>query len=191
MTSRSLQFWLEHRLRALDRIEEAHSGLGGGGPGRRYATQQVNHAYAMLLSAQFQGFCRELHDECVVHLVESTVPAGLWETFKKALVWNRKLDTGNPNPGNIGSDFGRFGERFWDDVRRLDARNQGRFERLEELNRWRNAIAHQDFDPGTLGSAFLRLEKVQGWRSGCEGLAIAFDRVMQSRLHGMTGLSPW
>lgn len=191
MPSRSLQFWLEHRSRALDRIEEAHRGLGGGGPGRRYATQQVNHAYAMLLSAQFQGFCRELHDEGVDHLVESTVPAGLWETFKKTLVWNRKLDTGNPNPGNIGSDFGRFGERFWDDVRRLDARNQSRFERLEELNRWRNAIAHQDFDPGTLGSVFLRLEKVQGWRSACEGLAIAFDRVMRSRLHGMTGLSPW
>jgi hypothetical protein len=67
----------------------------------------------------------------------------------------------------------------------------GRFEQLEELNRWRNAIAHQDFDPRVLGAVFLRLEKVQGWRSACEGLTISFDRVMRVRPHQMTGTSPW
>jgi hypothetical protein len=30
-----------------------------------------------------------------------------------ALVWDRRLDAGNPNPGNIGSDFNRFDFTFW------------------------------------------------------------------------------
>ena len=191
MTSQSLQTWLTARSRALDEIEHAHHNIGGTGPGRRYATQQINHAYAVLLSAHFQGFCRDLHDDCATHLVQSMATAGAWATFKEAMVWSRKLNTGNPNPGNIGSDFNRFGIRFWDDVRSVDARNVGRFDRLEDLNRWRNAIAHQDFDPRVLGSGLLRLEKVQGWRSACEGLAISFDRVMQVRLQRVTGRSPW
>jgi hypothetical protein len=191
MPSRALQSWLRVRSQALDEIEQAHRSVGGTGPGRRYATQQINHAYTALLSAQFQGFCRDLHDDCVTHLVQSMSSASVWATFKEALVWSRKLNTGNPNPGNIGSDFNRFGLRFWDDVRAVDARNYGRFEQLEVLNRWRNAIAHQDFDPRVLGSGLLRLETVREWRSACDGLAISFDRVMQVRLHRVTGRSPW
>lgn len=178
-------------MRALDEIERAHRSVGGTGPGRRYATQQINQAYAVLLSAQFQGFCRDLHDDCVTHLVQSMASVGAWATFQKAMVGSRKLNTGNPNPGNIGSDFNRFGIRFWDDVRSVDARNVGRFDQLEDLNRWRNAIAHHDFDPRVLGSGILRLERVREWRSACEGLAISFDRVMQIRLQRMTGRSPW
>ena len=191
MPSQSLEYWLKVRLRALDEIERAHRSMGGTGPGRRHATQQINLAYAVLLSAQFQGFCRDLHDEGADLLIQLTTPASLWETFKDALVWNRKLDAGNPNPGNIGSDFNRFKVKFWVEVRTVDARNKSRFERLEDLNRWRNAIAHQDFDPRVLGPGQLRLETVQEWRSACEGLAISFDRVMRLPLREMTGTPPW
>jgi hypothetical protein len=191
MPSRALDLWLRGRSRALDEIEQAHRSVGGAGPGRRYATQQINHAYAVLLSAEFQGFCRDLHDDCAAHLVQSGAMASLRVAFEGALVWGRKLNTGNPNPGNIGSDFNRFDLRFRDEVRRADARHESRFERLEELNRWRNAIAPLDFDPRVLGSEPLRLERVRDWRSACEGLAISFDRVMRIHLHGLTGTSPW
>ena len=50
------------------------------------------------------------------------------------MVQNRKLNQGNPNPGNLGSDFNRFGLVFWDVARNLDFRNQARQNRLEELN---------------------------------------------------------
>jgi hypothetical protein len=191
MPSRALRSWLRVRLSALDEIERAHRSVGGTGPGRRHATQQLNHAYAILLSAQFQGFCRDLHDECINCLVQSLSPASLRTTLEESLGWGRKLKTGNPNPGNIGSDFNRFDIEFWVEVRRADARTDSRFDRLEELNRWRNAVAHQDFDPRVLGPELLRLEKVQGWRSACEGLAISFDRVMRVHLHALTGNSPW
>jgi hypothetical protein len=60
------------------------------------------------------------------------------------------------------------------------------------LNLWRNAIAHQDFDPTALGgSTALRLAKVRGWRGAGNGLADSFDDVMRRFLLGLTGASPW
>jgi len=68
MPSRSFNLWLSERRQALDQIAAAHVAVGGAGPGRRYATEQINQAYAMLLSSQFQGFCRDLHSEAVDHI---------------------------------------------------------------------------------------------------------------------------
>ncbi len=65
MPSLSLQKWETIRSSELDEIENAHSSVGGTTRGRRYGTQQINQAYAVLLSSQFQGFCRDLHSECV------------------------------------------------------------------------------------------------------------------------------
>lgn len=77
MPSASLENWKTTRRTALDEIVSAHRSVGGSGRGRRYATQQINHAFAVLLSAQFQGFCRDLHSECVTHLVQSVSPLSL------------------------------------------------------------------------------------------------------------------
>src|SRR5262245_34628199 len=143
MPSQAYQFWTSVRASALDEIENAHRSVGGTGPGRRYATQQINQAYAVLLASRFQRFCRDLHAECVDHVVR-TVPSGpLQAVVRVALEFGRKLDHGNPNPGNIGADFDRLGLTLWPAVVAADGRNSGRQATLEELNRWRNAIAHQ------------------------------------------------
>src|SRR5438876_9171886 len=114
MPSQSLGRWSGERSDALDEISDAHASVGGLGRGRRYATEQINHAYAVLLSSQFQGYCRDLHSECANYLVQGVAPP-LRTAFRNALVQNRKLDRGNPNPGNIGSDFNPFGLIFWDE----------------------------------------------------------------------------
>ena len=64
---------------------------------------------------------------------------------------NRNLDRGNANPGTIGSDFNRLGVEFWTRVYADYPRNDRRRELLENLSAWRNAIAHQDFEPAKLG----------------------------------------
>ena len=107
MPSFALQRWSGIRAAALDEIESAHRSVGGPGPGRRTATPQLNYAYAVLLSAQFQGFCRELHTEFADYLVASVPDPNLRILFRSGFLLNRKLDRGNPNVGNIGSDFGR------------------------------------------------------------------------------------
>ena len=190
MPSASLERWTNERQVALDEIESAHQSIGGSGPGRRFATLQINYAYTMLLSAQFQAYCRDLHNECVVFLVQGVRPVVWSHILRSALVRNRKLDHGNPSPANIGSDFGHFGVVFWQDVRQLDLRNEGRQELLEELNEWRNAIAHLDFTKPTV-SATLHLHRVRGWRAACNQLAPASDEVMRRYLQTIHGLSPW
>jgi hypothetical protein len=73
-----------------------------------------------------------------------------------------------------------------------NVRNRDRRIALEHLNDWRNAIAHQDFDPARLGGATtLRLVQVRRWRGACRALARAFDEVMRRRLETLTGTSPW
>jgi hypothetical protein len=191
MPSVSLQTWTTQRQAALDELEAAHKSLGGTARGRRYATQQINQAYAMLISSQFQGYCRDLHSECADYFVQN-VPVGLLRTtLRNVLVQNRKLDKGNPNPGNLGADYNKFGLAFWDEVRSSDLRNQSRQNRLEDLNEWRNAIAHQDFSSAALGSMILRLKRVREWRNACNQLAISFDRVMGSHIQAINGAAPW
>lgn len=188
--SLSLQKWVTERQSALDELEAAHRSLGGAARGRRYATQQINQAYAVLLSSQFQGFCRDLHAECADHLSRS-VPVLMQIPIRNVLTQNRMLDKGNANPGNIGSDYNRFGLAFWSEVRGLDLRNQGRQDRLQELSFWRNAIAHQDFNAAVLGTTALRLQQVRHWRTACNELARGFDAVLRIHIQSLTGTSPW
>jgi hypothetical protein len=191
MPSNAWNTWNTARASELDEIESAHRSVGGTGRGRRYATEQINHAYAVLLAAQFQGFCRDLHSECADLIVRATTSPVLRPVIGGALLLNRSLERGNANPGSIGADFNRFGLTFWTVVDADHALNQNRRRALEELNTWRNAIAHQDFNPVQLGGVTLRLRRVQGWRSACEGLARSFDNVMFARLQTLTGQAPW
>ena len=192
MPSQAFQKWQTDRSDELDEIVAAHVSIGGTGRGRRFATQQINHAYAMLLSSQFQGFCRDLHSESIECLVLTVSPISLQQLLQHELGSSRKLDRGNPNPGNIGSDFDRFGRSFWPQVHLLDPLNVTRQAALEQLNLWRNAIAHQDFDPTRLGGRrALHLRHVSDWRKACDGLASSFDRVLQAQIHVLTGQLPW
>ena len=184
--------WATSRMAALDEIEDAHRSVGGSARGRRYATQQINQAYAVLLSSHFQGFCRDLHSECVEHVVRSVNPTAFQIGVRRLLTQDRKLDRGNANPGNIGSDFGRLGMPFWATVQSLDRRNISRQALLDELNAWRNAIAHQDFVALTsTGISTLTLQQVRRWRRACIALADNFDRAMYGYIMSLTGSAPW
>jgi hypothetical protein len=128
-----------------------------------------------------------------VDAVAPVSPAGLQEALYANAVLGRKLDRGNPNPGNIGADCNRLRLMFWPTVDVDHPRNPQRKALLEELNGWRNAIAHQAFAPSMLkgGRVVLPLLQVQGWRKACDGLARSFDNVLHGHLLTMTGVVPW
>lgn len=192
MPSTSYQEWTTVRSDALDEMCRAHAAVGGTQRGRRFATQQINRSYAVLLSSQFQGFCRDLHSECVDHLVNSLSPAALQPIVRAEFTRSRQLDSRNAQPGSIGSDFGRLGIDFWMRVEAHHAANPTRKSVLDALNAWRNAIVHQDFDPTKLGgTATLHLSTVRRWRKDCGYLARSFDEVMRRHIQSLTGASPW
>ncbi len=146
----------------------------------------------MLLSGQFQGFCRDLHTECVDYLVGVASPPVLQGLLRSGFLRERKLDRGNPSPGNIGEDFNRLGLKFWDTINAYDQRNAQRQRHLETLNAWRNAIAHQNFDPSKLGGkTSIQLAEVRQWNTACDGLAQSYDGVMGQHMSGIMGRTPW
>src|SRR6266498_2979243 len=159
MPSVSYRRWRTIRARALDEITEAHVAVGGSARGRRYATQQINHAYAVLLASQFQGFCRDLHSECIDHLLSVLAPpASLKRLLRTDLLRGRQMDRGNAQPSSLGADFGRLDLNLWKKLALFDARSDRWKSGLELLNEWRNAIAHQDFTSPRMGGIMsLRL----------------------------------
>jgi hypothetical protein len=177
----------------LDQIELAHAAVGGNERGRRYATLHINHAYLVLVSSHFQRFCRDLHTEVIDHICrQDPNPDSRRELLRLALSTNRQLETRNPTPGAIGSDFGRFSLQFWDAVKQqAPAFNQRRQTKLDDLNRWRNAIAHQDFAAAGLRPEGVTLPMVRRYRAACDHLAARFDVVLASHVATITGIRPW
>jgi hypothetical protein len=99
MPSNAYAAWTKSRAEKLDQIEKAHASAGGPKRGRRYATDQINQAYAVLLASQFQAFCRDLHSESVACLVDCVQPSSMKPIVRAELTRDRKLDRGNANPG--------------------------------------------------------------------------------------------
>jgi hypothetical protein len=181
------------RARALDEMAQAHAAVGGTARGRRRATQQINHAYAVLLAAQFQGFCRDLHSECVDHILAVLSPAAaVHQVLQLEMTRGRQLDRGNAHSGSLGADFGRLGPELWVSLRSHDPRTVDWKDDLDLLNEWRNAIVHQDFTSAKLGGIInLQFREVRKLRRSCGRIARALDEVMRRHLQALTGSSPW
>jgi hypothetical protein len=114
-------------------------------------------------------------------LASAIDPSSLGAVFRARLTEGRKLDFGNPTPANLGADFRRLGMDFWPEVDALHAWNPRRRRHLEDVNAWRNAIAHQDFDPAQLGgSTTLHLARVDSWRSICGTFEVPVDELLQA-----------
>jgi hypothetical protein len=107
--------------------------------------------------------------------------------------WNPGSRSGWRREISIGSDFNRFGLAFWSLVDGLKPENAARRSALDELNEWRNAVAHQDFSAAMLraGRPHLTLAQVRAWRKACHGLALAFDAAMWNHIKTLTGNDPW
>src|SRR5215212_2696522 len=114
MPSNARVEWTTTRARSLDEIARAHRAVGGSLQGGRYATQQINRAYAVLLASQFQGFCRDLHTESVAHIVTVLAPShALLPVVSGEFTRGRQLDRGNAQPSSLKADFDRLGMDFW------------------------------------------------------------------------------
>jgi hypothetical protein len=120
----------------------------------------------------------------------------LRDAIVAGLTQRRRLDQGNADPRSIGTDFARFKMAFWNQVDGLDKRNPVRRRRLAQLNIWRNAIAHQDFDftpddRNRIAGTRPTLPFVRTWRSACDTLAEQFDLAVVAHLTTLTGARPW
>jgi hypothetical protein len=192
MASRALRAWQTRSRKVLDELEAAHAVVGGARRARAFARQQINQAYVVLLASQFQRFCRDLHTNASASLIQTPAFVALQPVLRESLSRGRRLDSGNATPANISTDFWRFGLDLWAAAGQQDSRTSQRREKLESLNRWRNAVAHQDFRHAQLqGRETLHLFEVRAWRRACDCLAVDFDKVLGLHLRTISGVLPW
>lgn len=190
MPSSALTSWNTKEAEALDRFVVARRN-----PGRRdrRADEALNHAYAVMLAAHFQHFCRNLHSEVAQHLASAGSPTALSDILHALLVKGRQLDNANARGSHLGDDFGRFGFKLWPAVQAKHPRNGDRQRLLDEMIEWRNAIAHQNFSGSKplVPPPPLRFGHVDRWRSACKALARSMDSVVRDRIHAVVGRWPW
>jgi hypothetical protein len=100
----------------LHQLLRAHSLVGGHGPGRRFSTEQINHASVTALSGQFQGFARDLLHEAIDALLNtatqgsgSSSGGALRLAVQAGMTSSLALDRNNPTRQSIDVDFRRIG----------------------------------------------------------------------------------
>ena len=141
--------------------------------------------YVLLLSAHFQGYCRDLYTECSQIIVLRVRPS-LQFLVQAQFEAHRKLDRGNANLESLKRDFGRFSFTL---NLAADPANTSRLADLALLNRWRNVAAHQAAVPA--GLPVLNRPIVQGWMRSCDGLATSLDTIMYNQLRKILRRTPW
>ncbi|OIN80052.1 hypothetical protein BMG05_14915 [Mycobacterium malmoense] len=209
-TASALQKWAEERCAALDSLVNVHGKVTGKRRGRQRATEHLNRALFVALSAEFQGFCRDLHEDAAIHITESInlMPenAKIAPVVLNALVRERslsastksqkerRLDTGNANVDALATDYSMLGMDLWADLsNRYPAKTPKWKTNLNRLNDVRNGVAHSD--AAKLVRAHrehgLTLATFRHWRSSLNGAVYAMDKVVGTYLWDLTGSEPW
>src|SRR5258708_4807004 len=190
MPSRALRKWSTTQRAELDRLETAASDAD------QALRQQLVDAYLLFLAGHFQHFCRELHAEAADFLVSQMQPSGARSLVNDLILDGRMLERGNAHPAALRGDFARMGMDILHMVARRNPRSSGRQRRLEQLNVWRNAIAHQALPLSgplaarTAGTA-RSLPWVRVWCVDCASFARDLDAVVSQYLTNLLGRSPW
>jgi len=169
---------------------------GGSGGVERAMRRQLVDAAIVLLAGHFQLCCRELHGEAARFLSNCARQAAVSEVVGKLFLNRRSLSRGNASSAALADDFGRFGIEVWRELVQHDPRNVRRRERLDQLNVWRNAIAHQDLHltagrASIVGATRRDVRSVRTWRHTCSALAHNLDTVVKRHLIRVADGRPW
>jgi RiboL-PSP-HEPN len=183
--SASLLQWQNDRIPRLNEIDiQCAASLELTSPNPLLVDENLR-GYIILLSAHFQGFCRDLYTESS-QIIASKVRVTLQVLIQAQFTAHRALDHGNPNLENLKKDFNRFGFKL--NLAAADPANHRRLQDLSDLNKWRNIVAHQGtVPPGGLPA----LSDLRTWRNSCDGLAASLDRIMYNELRRMLKRAPW
>jgi hypothetical protein len=196
MTSKAFADWQSVRTQRINQLMGIHA-LVGSNAGMPRAAEQVEHALILRLAGEFQGFCKDLHDEASWAIAKTLAAgdAGLRDAIVDTWTDRRRLDSGNAHPDALRQDFGRFQVDLWRVLGTKFPGQAGDWERmLSALNEARNGLAHDE--PGKLvrlraKGLPLAIPTVRRWRRCLDGLTVGIDRVIGEKLTVLLHRAPW
>ncbi|MGO1635381.1 MAG: hypothetical protein ACTHY6_12665 [Corynebacterium variabile] len=175
----ALGVWTRVRRARLEDL--AADIISGEGP-----TNQAGLLY-VALAAEFQGYCRDLHQECVDDLLDqmSVLPYRLRATVALTLESGRALDRNNATAAAIAKDFKTLDISPWESIQRRhkDEYREWR-ETLDRVNIIRNAAAHSDEEglDGFVEDGVLTPEHWLGCLRQLSDLVLALHNVTAAHL---------
>jgi len=188
MPSRAYLRWRHDRSPRLAEVEaQCAATLASAVPNPLLADENLR-GYVVLLSSHLQGFCRDLHTECVM-AIAAAVPATMRLAIQTLGLSGRELDGANPKFETIRGDFERFALNLSDELS-VQPANALWITHVGHLNLWRNYVAHHKIALPAAGGP-LTLPTARDWRTSCDGLAAELDRIMYNHLWALIGTVPW
>ena len=195
MASIALGQWRTIGLARLDELEQVHAAATSGRRGASWGTEQLNRSLFVALVAEFQEYCRELHDGAAGVHVAAANPRQATVVFN-LMTEGRRLQSQNPRVGHLGSDFGRLGFSLVDELKLADPAVPTWLRQLDLLVDFRNAISHGDETKmkALTKSSGIRATKAsyRSFRRTVDQLAGTMDIVVGSALAaGLQIPRPW
>lgn len=143
-------------------------------------------AYAALLSAHFQGFCRDLYTEAVFQVVARVKQKWLRLIVQNQFTTGLRLDKMNPTLDTLEEDFGRFGlVNLRTAIGTLPPADTHKGH-LKALIDCRNKCAHGEPIIPT-----LLLTNLRNWRTSCDWLASRLNGIVYDHLRRAFRAAPW
>ncbi len=143
-------------------------------------------AYVTLLSAHFQGFCRDLYTEASLKVVARIKRVGLRLIVQAQFAAGLKLGKVNPTLDALTEDFSRFGITSLRVAVGTAPPADAHKGRLKAMNECRNKCAH-----GEPVIPELLLTNIQDWRASCGWLASRLNAVVYDKLRSAFRAAPW
>jgi len=195
MPSRALREWRTTQRAELDRVDVLLRGVRGAGAAERAMRRHVVDGGIVLLAGHFQRYCREVYGEAVGFLAGQIQPTSAGSVLGDLLMERPALGRGNANSLTLGNDFKRMHLNIWKALERRDQRNLDRMRRINQLNTWRNAVAHQDVPPPSSAQLIRGTDRdvrsLHTWRHSCSALVHDIDAVVNQHMIVLAGRRAW
>ncbi|UXY21931.1 hypothetical protein N8I84_26935 [Streptomyces cynarae] len=196
VTSRALVEWNTSRRQKINLLWGVHPQLTGNPP-TLWREHQALAIVIQRMATEFQGFARDLHDECT-DVFSAEVAAGnsaVENVLRERLTSDRALSRGNAHSDGISKDFGRLGMTFWPSMIAADSRANNWKKDLLKLVEMRNGVAHDD------AAKLARLQRegytldaasLQKWQTMLDDIATSMDDMTSTYLSALLGIQrPW
>lgn len=195
MTSPALTTWQSSRLSRLDRLIALHPDSAGSTTDPAVA-EEWTQALVLRLSSEFQGFCRDLHNDLARTIARALTG---WDEKTRSLVFagltrGRALEQKSASAETIRADFDRLSVDLLLLLSTHPRAGPQWTGELGQLHRARNGVVHDDPDKIKKlkkEGRELSLATVIRWRNWVDGLVEAMDDVTSSRMSELFGMIRW